>query len=218
MQLQGREAHHLLEVLRAKPGDTLTVFDGRGQEGRAQVAVAQNGQVELHLQQQWPASLEPPISITVYLPLLKGDKLADVVRAATELGASQLVLVATQHAVAKDMGAAKLDRLRRICIEAAKQCQRTVVPLLSGPIDLREVPPVDQGLVAHPNSSVKVAQSFNPEQAVSLITGPEGGLSTTEIDSLQAKGFRAVTLGPRILRAETAAVALLSLVTAAEAI
>lgn len=218
IELGGREAHHLVEVLRAKAGDKLTVFDGRGSEGRATVVQAEQGWVRLRLEETWPASKETPQPITLYVALLKGDHLAEVVRAATELGATQIVPILTQRCVVRELSENKRLRLCRIALEAAKQCERSVVPEVTPMLPLEDLPTVEQGFVAHPRVSQRVRDLYNPEKLTALLTGPEGGLSDAEIGVLEQKGFTPVTLGPRILRAETAPIALLSLVTAAEGI
>ncbi|GIW35585.1 16S rRNA (uracil(1498)-N(3))-methyltransferase [Meiothermus sp.] len=216
VELSGREAHHLLEVLRAREGDFLSVFDGKGLEGRARVLQLEQGFVRLQVVETWPARKEPPQTITLFVALLKGDHLAEVVRAATELGASRIVPILTQHCVVRELSENKLLRLRRVVLEAAKQCERSVVPEVTPMLPLNEVPTIDQGFVAHPRVSRRVRDTYNPEKPTALLTGPEGGLSEAEVEFLEQQGFTPVTLGPRILRAETAPIALLSLVTAGE--
>lgn len=216
--LTGREARHLADVLRARPGDTVTVFDGKGLEGRAVVRSVEGGRVELEVTETWPASREAPVPVVLYIALLKGDKLADVVRAASELGVTKIVPLVSVHAVAKEMGEGKLERLRRVALEAAKQSERTTVPEVLAPIPLRAIPAVEQGFVAHPGSSVRVRDVLDLSTPVAVATGPEGGFSEAEVQILLERGFTPVTLGRRILRAETAPLALLSLVTAGEGV
>lgn len=215
VELVGREAHHLLDVLRAREGDWLTVFDGKGLEGRARVLQTEPGWVRLEVEETWPASKEPPQPITLYVALLKGDHLAEVVRAATELGASQIVPILTQHCVVRELSEAKRQRLERIVLEAAKQCERAVVPKVQPVLPLKQIPAVEQGFVAQPRTPALLHEHFDPSKPTALLTGPEGGLAEAEVQFLQTRGFTPITLGPRILRAETAPVALLSLVTAA---
>lgn len=216
LELSGREARHLADVLRARPGDVLTVFDGKGLEGRATVLSVDSGSVRLKVEETWTAPKETPQPVTLYVALLKGDKLSEVARAATELGVAGVVPVLTQHCVVREMGESKLLRLRRVVVEAAKQCERGVIPEVRPVVSLKLIPQVEQGFVAHPGSSARVRDSLDPDKPTALFTGPEGGLAESEIEALEAKGFTPVTLGPRILRAETAPVALLSLVTAGE--
>ncbi|RMH57545.1 MAG: 16S rRNA (uracil(1498)-N(3))-methyltransferase [Deinococcus-Thermus bacterium] len=216
VELLGKEAHHLVEVLRARPGDALSVFDGKGQEGRARVVAVGRGWVRLKVEETWSAGREPPIPIILYVPLLKGDHLAEVVRAATELGATRVVPVLTQRCVVRELSETKLLRLRRVAQEAAKQCLRSVVPQVEPLCPLGQVPPAEQGFVAHPYALERVREVFDPTRPTALITGPEGGLTEEEVGFLRGRGFVPVNLGPRILRAETAPIALLGLITAGE--
>jgi 16S rRNA (uracil1498-N3)-methyltransferase len=216
LELKGREARHLAEVLRARVGDKLTVFDGKGLEATALVTVVDGVSVGLRIEETKAASKETPQPITLYLALLKGDHMGEVVRAATELGAAVIVPTLTQHCVVRELGENKLERLRRIATEAAKQCERNVIPEVRPVLPLKLIPTLEQGLVAQPRVSAKAHDLYNPDLPCSILTGPEGGLSDSEVELLEAKGFKPVTLGPRILRAETAPVALLSLLTAGE--
>jgi 16S rRNA (uracil1498-N3)-methyltransferase len=212
--LSALESEHL-RVLRAKIGDTVTVFDGTGLEAQARI-VALEPLVQLELGAVESVNLEPLQPVTLAIALLKGDKLAEVVRAATELGTSAFQLLVTEHADAKDIGTQKLERLRRITLEAAKQCGRSVVPSVLEPIKLRDLEWTGVGIVAHPRSSRLPRAVVDWTSPVTVVTGPEGGFSKGEIQTLEARGVRAVTLGKRILRAETAPVALLGALVAGE--
>jgi 16S rRNA (uracil1498-N3)-methyltransferase len=210
--LSSTEAAHL-RVLRAQVGDALTVFDGAGLEARATVLEAGERYV-VHLEPPTPSNLEPPQPITLAVALLKADKLADVVRSATELGVARVQLLKTQHCEAKEIGAQKLERLRRIAAEAAKQCQRSFVPEVLEPIGLTNLHA--PGMVAHPHSIRLPREVVQWDAPFCVICGPEGGFSSREIELLEVQGMVRVTLGRRILRAETAALALVSSLTAAE--
>jgi 16S rRNA (uracil1498-N3)-methyltransferase len=210
--LNATEAAHL-RVLRAKPGDAVTVFDGAGLEAQG-VILEVSDSITLQLESPRAVNLEPPQPITLAIALLKADKLGDVVRAATELGVSEFQLLLTQRAEAKDIGAQKLERLRRIALEAAKQCQRNIIPEVLEPIAMAQIKGF--GLIAHPHSTVLPREAARWDAPITLVSGPEGGFSSTEVALLEAKGFARVTLGKRILRAETAALALVASLTAAE--
>jgi 16S rRNA (uracil1498-N3)-methyltransferase len=216
VDIKGREARHLLEVLRARVGDSLTVFDGSGLEARGSIIAVEAGMLKVQLEAPQATSREVGIEVEVYLPVLKGDKLADAVRAAVELGATRIIPVLSQHCVVKELGEGKLLRLRRIGVEAAKQSERTVLPEIAQMIRLKDIPPQSQGFVAHPSATIKVREVLDSSKPVALVTGPEGGLAEKEVELLVERGFTPVTLGRRILRAETAVIALLSLVTAGE--
>ncbi len=214
MTLSPAESEHL-RVLRAKPGDAVTVFDGAGLEAEARIVTLEPF-VTLKLAEITVVNLEPPQPVTLAVALLKGDKLVDVVRAATELGAARFQLLVTDHADAREIGAQKLERLRRVALEAAKQCGRSLIPEILNPIRPRDLEAVPCGLVAHPGSSRLPREAVGWDAPVTVATGPEGGFSDAEIELLVARGFQTVTLGKRILRAETAPVALLGALLAGE--
>jgi len=209
-----RESHHLLEVLRAKVGDRFTVFDAE-REALAEV-VDLGPPVRYRILEERRPEREVGVEVILYPALLKGDKLADVVRMATELGATRIQPVITRHAVPKAMGEGKLKRLQAIAVEAAKQSGRLFVPEVLPPIPLREVPEVAQGLVAHVGARALVREVLDLGKPLALAVGPEGGFAEEEVELLRERGFTPVTLGRRILRAETAALTLLALCTAGE--
>jgi 16S rRNA (uracil1498-N3)-methyltransferase len=213
--LTGSEASHI-KVLRAKVGDLVTLFDGTGLEADASIRQLEDFTVTLSVGEARAVNLEPPQEIILAIALLKGDKLSEVVRAATELGVSRFKLLVTEHADVKEIGSQKLERLQRVALEASKQCRRAVTPTVHAPIKLKSLESVACGLVAHPGSSLKPREAPNWNVPITIATGPEGGFSNSEIESLESKGFLRVGLGPRILRAETAPIAILGALTAGE--
>lgn len=228
MRLGAREARHL-GVLRLRPGDEVEVFDGRGGAARAEVRAldewgallaARVGQAPDGHPSPEPALTQPsqdrelPQPVTLAVALLKGDKLADVVRAATELGVSRVQLLVTEHADAREIGEQKLTRLRRIASEAARQSGRAYTPEVAPPLRLGELTWEGRLVAAHPGSAARLPDLLDWRAPLTLLTGPEGGLSERECAQLRGRGAEFVTLGPRILRAETAPVALLGAVAA----
>ena len=215
VKLTGSEASHL-RVLRANVGDLVTLFDGAGLEADAKILTLEDFAITLEVGESRVVNLEPPQPITLAIALLKGDKLSEVVRAATELGVSRFQLLITEHADVKEIGAQKLIRLERVALEASKQCRRAVTPVVISPIKLKTLEHVPCGLVAHPGSSLKPREALNWDVPITIATGPEGGFSNSEIELLESRGFVSVGLGPRILRAETAPIAILGALTAGE--
>ncbi|BBN95004.1 16S ribosomal RNA methyltransferase RsmE [Deinococcus grandis] len=213
MTLGPGEARHL-HVLRLNAGDTVRVFDGRGAEALAEIAELNEVRAVLTLGDAIEGAAETPWPLTVAVALLKADKLSDVVRAATELGAAQIQLLVTARADVREIGDQKLVRLNRVAQEAAKQSRRAVVPPVLAPVPLARFQPEGLTLVAQPGSKVRVADVVTWDAPVTIITGPEGGLTDAEVQTLVQGGAHAVTLGPRILRAETAPVALLGAIAA----
>ncbi|MFC4425736.1 16S rRNA (uracil(1498)-N(3))-methyltransferase [Deinococcus navajonensis] len=213
MVLGPREARHL-QVLRLAPGATVLVFDGQGAQAQATLAELDAGRAVLHLGEASEAAAETPQPLTLGVALLKGDKLADVVRAATELGVARVQLLVTRRADAREIGAQKLLRLNRVAEEASKQSRRAVTPDVLAPVSLSEWHWEGQLFVAQPGAEARLTDRLDWSGPVALLTGPEGGLTDDEVLSLRQRGAVAVTLGPRILRAETAPVALLGAVAA----
>ena len=208
------EGRHLVEVLRAGVGDRFTVFD-ESREALAEV-VDLGPPVRYRILEERRPEREVGVEVVLYVALLKGDKLSEVVRAATELGATRIQPLITRHSVPKEMGEGKLRRLKAIAKEAAKQSGRLRVPEVLPPIPLKAVPEVEQGLVAHVGARALVREFLDLNRNLSLAVGPEGGFAEEEVALLKERGFAPVSLGRRILRAETAATALLAIVTAGE--
>lgn len=208
------EGRHLVEVLRAGVGDRFTVFD-ESREALAEV-VDLGPPVRYRILEERRPEREVGVEVVLYVALLKGDKLSEVVRAATELGATRIQPLITRHSVPKEMGEGKLRRLKAIAKEAAKQSGRLRVPEVLPPIPLKAVPEVEQGLVAHVGARALVREVLDLNRNLSLAVGPEGGFAEEEVALLKERGFTPVSLGRRILRAETAATALLAIVTAGE--
>jgi 16S rRNA (uracil1498-N3)-methyltransferase len=229
VKLQGREAHHLLHVLRVQVGQQLRVFDGQGHEAEAVIKRADDVMVTLEVGSPQVSQVESGWRLHAAVGLLKGDKLADVVRQLTELGVMHVQPFISRFGDVPKVSPNKLARWRRIAGEAAKQSGRSVVPEVGEPMSIKQLellsssqpdqPDSDAlksnslGLVAHPYASRSLADVLAnhplPEYAtLSFVTGPEGGFSDNELDDLSARGFHAISLGARILRAETAPVAL----------
>ena len=208
--LTADEARHLREVLRLKPGDEVSVFDGEGREFRATVVQARRESAELQLKDEIaPARPESPLQITLAVALLKGEKFDLVVQKATELGVYKVVPLITRYADIKLRDAAdaakRVMRWQRIALEAAKQSGRAVVPELSLPQQFTSVlGPSNRCLLFSEREGHELTQIHTHE--VTAIIGSEGGWSDEELGEARAAGVQIVTLGGRVLRAETAAI------------
>jgi 16S rRNA (uracil1498-N3)-methyltransferase len=210
--LEGDEARHLTRVLRAKVGDTVSLFDGRGREWPARVAAIGRDRVELDTAEPaidpQPAGI--PVTLAVALP--KGDRQKWMVEKLTELGAARLIPLETTRGVAEATASAQA-RLERVVIEACKQCGRnTLMEIAAGrPLDrlLAEVPAGACVVIAHPGGLPLDAAAV-PTTATEIITlvGPEGGFTDEELGVADRAGVIRISLGPHILRVETAAIAL----------
>ena len=209
--LAADEAKHLREVLRLKPGDEVQVFDGEGKEFRASVSQARREFAELELRDEIEAMRpESPLELTLAVALLKGEKFDLVVQKGTELGVKRFVPLITRYAdirLRDEADATKrVARWQRIALEAAKQCGRAVVPGVINPTEFAAVLNVNSCLLF----SERDGEPWNTDwklQSVTAIIGSEGGWSDEELDQARAAGVPIVTLGGRVLRAETAAIA-----------
>lgn len=208
--LTADEARHLREVLRLKPGDEVSVFDGAGKEFRARVAQARREFAELDVDEEIaPARPESPLQIELAVALLKGEKFDLVVQKATELGVTKIVPLTTKHADIKlrdESDASKrVARWQRIALEAAKQCGRGIVPEVTAPNSFKSVLKDPCLLFSEKNGS-SLTEVLSVGEAVTAIIGSEGGWSDEELEQARTAGAQIVTLGGRILRAETAAI------------
>jgi 16S rRNA (uracil1498-N3)-methyltransferase len=206
--LTADEARHLREVLRLKPGDQVSVFDGEGKEFRARVAQARREFAELDLDEEIEAARpESPLQITLAVALLKGEKFDLVVQKATELGVTKIVPLITRYADIKlrdESDASKrVARWQRIALEAAKQSGRAVVPEVSLPVAVNSL--LSERCLLF---SERGGQGLRPIETdeITAIIGSEGGWSDEELEQARAAGAQIVTLGGRILRSETAAI------------
>jgi 16S rRNA (uracil1498-N3)-methyltransferase len=213
------EAHHLARVLRARPGDPVQAFDGAGDEADGRVVAVVDGAVELELEPPRPSPREAPLAVTLAVALLKGDKLAQVARQATELGVADVAPIVTRRCDVPRLSPGKLGRLRRVASEAAKQSGRARVPDVREAVALAELRWEGEAWLADPEAERGVDAATDRlaadgAEALTVITGPEGGLTEEERAELTARGVRPVRFGPRVLRAETAPVALAAAVLA----
>ena len=207
--LAGAEAHHLLHVMRIKVGAHVTLFDGSGWQFDAVVERTGRSEVELAIASRKEINREAPIAVTLGVALPKGDRQKWLVEKVVELGVARLVPLETERGVAQPVENAR-ERLQRAVIEASKQCGRNRLMEIAAPkawkAFLDEGPDVACRLVAHPGQGPLSRHS--PRDIAILAVGPEGGFTAEEVDLAQAQGWQAVDLGSRILRVETAAVAL----------
>ena len=212
-ELSPAEAQHAGRVLRLSTGDEVECFDGRGRAWLCRIAF--NGQHASVTALSALSANESPVTVTLYQGMPKSDKLDLIVQKVTELGAARVVPVNMKRSVARAEGrdaAKKRERWQRIAAEAAKQCGRARVPELAEPcgfeaalddIARRELMIVPYEL--HTGAGIN-ALPGTPRD-IGVLIGPEGGIAPEELDALLARGATPVTLGSRILRTETAAIA-----------
>lgn len=209
------EAKHAAKVLRLRPGDPVCAMDGAG--GRWDAVIESVGEgVTVRLMDRLPDN-EAPVRVTVYEGVPKAEKLDFIAQKLTELGAAALIPVKMERCVVrldeKD-GRKRRERLERIAFEAAKQCRRGRAPEITEPLTwkqaLQRMAYHDLVLVPWEDAMgrrMKDAFAEHPDaKDIGIVIGAEGGMSPDEVGALRDVGALTVTLGPRILRTETAAV------------
>ncbi len=208
-------AHHAREVLRLRAGDLVRLFDGRGAEYEATLDRVTRREVHARIQAAVTPRPESPLSVLLALSPLKGDRMELVVQKATELGVTGIqpvITVRTDAAARPALKGTRQERWDRVASGAAEQCGRAVVPeihptlaldqLIAQPFPGRRLLLLETG-----EAPPLTAMSALPLREVLLLVGPAGGFDPAEVSRLVTAGFAAVSLGPRILRSETAAVA-----------
>lgn len=207
MRLDGDEAQHLSRVLRLGPGAEVTLFDGSGREARARVVAAGRHEIDLTAGQPAEISRElaAPVRLAVSLP--KGERQKVLVEKLTELGVTELVPLITRRGVAQPVSSAA-DRLRRHVVAACKQCGRNRLMTIGQPLDIPQLAQADTaGWFADPKATASGLEATGATSGEWFAIGPEGGFDQDETGSLKAAGWKGFSLGPSILRIETAAMA-----------
>jgi 16S rRNA (uracil1498-N3)-methyltransferase len=210
VELDGAPAHYLANVLRLKEGAELLTFDGRSGEWLAKIVLARKGGLRLNVERKTREAESVPDVWLAFAPV-KRAQTDWLVEKATELGVARLIPVITQLTVAERV---KLARLEAVAIEAAEQCGRTVRPELAEALPfVRLLGERESGLIlyfADEGGGEPAAEAFRPGPAL-ILTGPEGGFTEEERSAVRASpNATPISLGPRILRAETAALAALA--------
>jgi 16S rRNA (uracil1498-N3)-methyltransferase len=215
--LTGDQAHQIRRVLRLQPGDRVMLLDGEGWAYEAGLIAVSAKDVRLQIMSRAEAAGEPPVHITLCQAMLKGERFSWALQKGTEVGISVFVPLVCERSVIDDLQVVegKRDRWRRIIQEAAEQCGRGRVPDLLHAQLLRQAvkAPGQQGALrlipweGERTTSLREALSgcnLNDGMRIELFVGPEGGFTDVEVDWARRHGVQPVTLGPRILRAETA--------------
>jgi 16S rRNA (uracil1498-N3)-methyltransferase len=211
--LEGPEAHHLATVCRVRPGDAVCLFNGDGHEYNARVLLTTRRTVALEVVECLTPQRELPWRVEIAAPVPKGDRVQFLVEKLTEIGVSSFVPLITQRSVFYPRDA-KLEKLQRYVIEASKQCRRNVLMQVGEVVNWREYCCRDRlpkrRFLAHPGGAAvnAIEKPHGTADANSVwAVGPEGGFDDDEIERAVAAGWQTLDLGPRILRVETAALA-----------
>lgn len=214
--VEGNDARHIALSLRMKVGDTVTVCDGKGMEYTCEITALSPERVELSVNDTHPTKAEPSLSVTLYQGLPKGEKLEWIIQKGVELGVSRIVPVVTSRSIAKmsDRDQKKVARWQKIANEAAGQSGRGMLPTVESPVSFKEAAlrMAKEHTVVFYECGGKPLTALAPAftDTLSVFVGPEGGIAPEELQTLTENGAKVATLGPRILRCETAPLAALA--------
>lgn len=209
-------SHHIGKVLRMSAGDDLTVFNGGGGEWQAHIVAITKKQVEVLPHTFVEEDRTAPLRVTVALPMIKGERMDYAIQKATELGATHIRVLDTERCDVRLKGERaekKLMHWQQVAISACEQCGLNRPPSVEGVLPLAAwlaSPLPALKLIAHPGEQPFSPSALEGHTELALLTGPEGGFSPDEIAAAQTVGFTPFALGNRVLRAETAPVALLA--------
>lgn len=217
MTLRNREAHHAAVVLRLQPGERVVIVDGSRAEHIVELTAVTRHEVTGRVVKRRPGSVMST-EIVLVQGVAKGAKMDDVIRMGTELGVAAFIPVLTKRTIAEGKG--RTERWRRIAVQAAKQSRRADAPSVSDPIPYAEaidrVAGTGPVLVLWESEQTRtIGHALREARAsarVTLIVGPEGGFEPDEVAAAVARGAQAVSLGPLLLRTETAGAAAVSMV------
>ena len=218
--LTGDDARHISRSLRMRCGEKLTVCDGKGTDHFCRTLAFTSDTVKLEIESSSPSTAEPPIDITVYQALVKGDKLDTVIQKTVECGAARIIPFYSRNCVVKPVPAdeeRRQERRRRIALEAAMQSGRGRIPQVGKCLDfsamLCDASARGTALFCYEGEGTKPAPVILRSKrddilrsgAISVVVGPEGGFAPEEAETARAAGLIPTGLGPRILRSESAA-------------
>lgn len=214
-------AYHVARVLRMREGAPLTVFDGNGQEFRAEIVRVVGDEVTVRLNESIVGAAESPLRITLLQGVSRSERMDWTLQKATELGVAAIAPVLTARSVVRldeKQAQKKQGHWRGIVIAACEQCGRSKIPHVAAPVALRDHLATTRKdglrLVLSPSAPGSLAGLTSLPSKVELLIGPEGGLDDDELLAAQKTGFTPVRLGPRVLRTETAAVVALTVLQA----
>ncbi|MEZ5493078.1 MAG: 16S rRNA (uracil(1498)-N(3))-methyltransferase [Pseudomonadales bacterium] len=220
MLLPADAAHHIGVVLRAKVGQAVVLFDGHGVEARARISDCTRKQVAVHIDSVEQVNRESPLHIHLAIGVSRGERMEFVLQKSTELGVATITPLLCERSevrLSDERWQKKNEQWQKIIVSACEQSGRAHIPQLHAPMDLSGCLAADNSerrfVLHHRSDGVLSAQQETP-RSVLLLIGPEGGLSVAEINTALAANCRALTLGPRVLRTETAPLAAISVLQA----
>ena len=220
--ISGQDAKHITKVLRMLPKDEITFTDGKGKDFNSIIEHITPEQIVLSINSSWDSKSESPVKITLFQGMLKDKKMDTLIRHLTELGIYEWTPLFCERAIPKpDMKklAARIKRWEKITSEALKQCNRSVLPIINRPVTFPEMikntSQFDLKITFWENATLSFNQLNQDKKQINnicVLIGPEGGFSKEEADLAEDSGFKICSLGPRILRSETASITACSLI------
>jgi 16S rRNA (uracil1498-N3)-methyltransferase len=210
IELTGQTGHYLARVLRSSSGDSVTLFNGDGREYSGEILEVQRQSVTVRIGESRLVGNESPLKITLVQAISRGERMDYTLQKATELGVSCIQPINSQRVEVRldeNRKAKRLTHWQGVVISACEQSGRAVVPEVLPPCSLDEwlaVAGLSPGLVLDPGADMKLSDFPVNTDEISVLIGPEGGFTHRELEDMKAKGVTAVSLGPRILRTETA--------------
>jgi len=219
--LAGTAAGHVARVLRLRCGDGIVLFNGDGREYTGRIEALRSGTVEVELLAQDPGTPDSTLSVTLLQGIARGERMDLVVQKATELGVARIVPVLAARSVVRldgRQGQRKREHWRAVAVAACEQSGRSRLPAMELPVPLEQAlslaPPQGCRFTLSPGAGTPLASLEGGTTSVALLIGPEGGLTEAEVGLATGAGFEPRSLGPRILRTETAALAALAVLQA----
>jgi len=216
-RITGEDVRHIFRVLRLRVGEKIAVCDGRATEYIGEITEISDQAVLCRLGEGTPSQSESAVRVTLFQGLPKSGKMETIVQKCVELGIDTVVPTLFARCVAVPTRDFEKKRIRyqRVALEAAKQSRRGIIPTVTGVVKPKEIDfaAFDTVLIAYEDehaTTLKQALRAGVGTRIALIVGPEGGLEQEEVDSLRSRGAKAVSLGRRILRTETAGMAMLA--------
>ncbi|PVZ72157.1 16S rRNA (uracil(1498)-N(3))-methyltransferase [Pelagibaculum spongiae] len=215
IQLDEAPSRHILKVLRLRAGAEVILFNGQGGEFRAELTNDQSKKASLKLVEWLDREVESPLKIHLAQVISKGDRMDFTIQKAVELGVNEITPLFSERCDVKLKGPRlekKMEHWRGIITSACEQSGRNTPPTLLPAMTLQqwlEQRPQGTGLILDPHRGQSI-KTLEPCDQVSLLVGPEGGLTDQEVDQAREKSMQGITLGPRILRTETAALSVIS--------
>jgi len=217
LQLDEKASHHLARVLRAKIGDFLVIFNGQGGEHQAVIKQINKKNIEVEILGFVPKETESLLSLQLAQGMARGEKMDFIVQKAVELGVKRIIPLVTERCnvrLSEERGEKRLQHWQSVVISACEQSGRNELPEIVSPLPLLDWLPqvlTDYRFVLSPHTHQTLSVSAIPPAAsITLLVGPEGGLTEQEVQLAVDHGFLPLQLGPRTLRTETAALAALA--------